>query len=436
MEYIAAIEFIQSTMKFGSKLGLENMNKLLEKLDHPQEKLRIIHVAGTNGKGSTCSFINSILTEAGYRVGLYTSPSIEGFTGRIRINNYNISEDRFADLTSRVRDVINVMVLEGMDHPTEFEIITAMAFLYFQVEKVDFVVLEVGLGGRLDATNVVKNPLISVITPIGLDHTEYLGDTLGKIAFEKAGIIKENNLVVSAKQDEEATEVIKSVALKNRSSDVMFLDLSTLQIQESEIHNQRFSVEILDEKYRDINIRLIGLHQIENACLALAVIQLLRQKRHINIDRDSIYLGLAKTQWPGRFEIVSSDPMTIIDGAHNVHAALRLKETIEKVIPNKSIVLVIGMLGDKDVDGVLNNIVPLSKKVVITQPNNSRALLASDLEKRVKRLNENTYRSKSIEDAVSMAYELCQNEEIILFAGSLYLIEKVRALLIKSSDSI
>jgi len=436
MDYTAAIEFIESTIKFGSKLGLENMNNLLEKLDNPQEKLRIIHVAGTNGKGSTCSFINSILTEAGYRVGLYTSPSIEGFTGRIRINNYNISEDRFADLTSRVRDVINVMVLEGMDHPTEFEIITAMAFLYFQVEKVDFVVLEVGLGGRLDATNVVKNPLISVITPIGLDHTEYLGDTLGKIAFEKAGIIKENNLVVSAKQDEEATEVIKSVALKNRSSDVMFLDLSTLQIQESEIHNQRFSVEILDEKYRDINIRLIGLHQIENACLALAVIQLLRQKRHINIDRDSIYLGLAKTQWPGRFEIVSSDPMTIIDGAHNVHAALRLKETIEKVIPNKSIVLVIGMLGDKDVDGVLNNIVPLSKKVVITQPNNSRALLASDLEKRVKRLNENTYRSKSIEDAVSMAYELCQNEEIILFAGSLYLIEKVRALLIKSSDSI
>jgi len=436
MDYTAAIEFIESTIKFGSKLGLENMNNLLEKLDNPQEKLRIIHVAGTNGKGSTCSFINSILTEAGYRVGLYTSPSIEGFTGRIRINNYNISEDRFADLTSRVRDVINVMVLEGMDHPTEFEIITAMAFLYFQVEKVDFVVLEVGLGGRLDATNVVKNPLISVITPIGLDHTEYLGDTLGKIAFEKAGIIKENNLVVSAKQDEEATEVIKSVALKNRSSDVMFLDLSTLQIQESEIHNQRFSVEILDEKYRDINIRLIGLHQIENACLALAVIQLLRQKRHINIDRDSIYLGLAKTQWPGRFEIVSSDPMTIIDGAHNVHAALRLKETIEKVIPNKSIVLVIGMLGDKDVDGVLNNIVPLSKKVVITQPNNSRALLASDLEKRVKRLNENTYRSKSIEDAVSMAYELCQNEEIILFAGSLYLIEKVRGLLIKSSDSI
>ncbi|QUH24471.1 bifunctional folylpolyglutamate synthase/dihydrofolate synthase [Serpentinicella alkaliphila] len=434
MDYIEAIEFIKNTMKFGSKLGLDNMNKLLNLLDSPQDKLNIIHVAGTNGKGSTCAFIQSILKESGFRVGLYTSPSIDGFTGRIKINDSNIRGDRFADVANKVKDKIKIMLSEGMDHPTEFEIITAMALLYYYEENVDFVVLEVGLGGRLDATNIVKNPLLSVITPIGYDHMDYLGDTLGKIAFEKAGIVKENNFVVTANQENEALEVINEVA-KEKDSKVYTVDLSSLDIHISELNDQLFSIKIFDQKYCNMNIKLNGVHQIENACLALTAIEVLKDQRNIRIDKESIYKGLLNTKWPGRFEVISENPYTIIDGAHNVHAAIRLKETIEKVIPGKSIILVIGMLGDKDVDGVLDLLIPLSKEIVIAEPSNSRALSIIELESKIKRISLNTHTSSNVEEALNIAHSLAKKGDVILVAGSLYLIENVRRILVnKNSD--
>lgn len=434
MNYKEAEDFIKSTMKFGSKLGLDNMKMLIELLDNPHNKLKVIHVAGTNGKGSTCAFINGILKEAGYKVGLYTSPSIEGFTGRIKINNENISEYKFADLANKVKNKIEIMVAKGMSHPTEFEIVTAMALLYFYEQAVDFVVLEVGLGGRLDATNIVDNPLLSIITPIGYDHTEYLGDTLGKIAFEKAGIIKENNLVLSSRQEKEAMEVIEEVS-KNKKSEIVKIDLSTLDIHESELYGQKFSIEIVGENYKNVNIKLIGLHQIENACLALTAIELLRKYKKIKIDKDKVYDGLMKTTWPGRFEIISNSPITIIDGAHNVHAAVRLKETINRVIPNKSITLVIGMLGDKDINGVLENIIPLCKEIVVTEPNNSRALTVDELVQKIEKLNSNTHKSLNIEDAIKKAYAISKTDQVVLIAGSLYLIEKVRNILKTISDN-
>lgn len=429
MDYKEAIDFIKKTYKFGSKLGLTNMNKLLELLDNPQEKLHIIHVAGTNGKGSTCAFLHSILQESGYKVGLYTSPSMEGFTGRIKINQEKISEKSFAYLAQRVKEKIDILTFQGLEHPTEFEVITAMALLYFHEEKADFVVLEVGLGGRLDATNIIENPILSIITPIGYDHMEYLGETLGKIAFEKAGIVKNDNLVVSAIQQDEAMEAIYEVA-REKNSELFKVNLDSLKIHENGLESQSFSVQIMNEEYTNVKITLLGTHQIENACLALTAIEVLKRNRKIMIKKRSIYNGLYKTRWPGRFEIIRNNPLTIIDGAHNVHAAQRLKETIEKVILNKPIILVIGMLGDKDVSGVLNDLVPLSKEVVVTKPNNSRALSAEELESKVNPINTKTHICTNIENALEKAKEICPKDGVILVAGSLYLIDSVRKLII------
>lgn len=207
MTYEDALRYIEETHKFGIRLGLENISKLLEMLGNPQDNLNIIHVAGTNGKGSTCSFITKILQTAGYNVGLYTSPYLETFTERIRVNGYNISEEEVASIVTLIKTKIDEMVSEGYSYPTEFEIVTAMAFYYYNKQKVDYVVLEVGMGGRYDATNIINKSLISVITPVSLDHIDALGDTIGKIAYEKAGIIKENGLVVIHPQKEEAQNV-------------------------------------------------------------------------------------------------------------------------------------------------------------------------------------------------------------------------------------
>ncbi|MDR5659391.1 folylpolyglutamate synthase/dihydrofolate synthase family protein [Serpentinicella sp. ANB-PHB4] len=434
MNYNEAMDYIKKTAKFGSKLGLDNMHRLLKKLDNPEKKLSVIHVAGTNGKGSSCAFISNILETAGYKVGLYTSPSIEGFNGRIKINGESISDKNLVNLTNKVRGQITELVEEGFDHPTEFEIVTAIAFQYFYEKEVDYLVLEVGLGGRLDATNVVENPLLSVITPIAFDHMDYLGDSIEEIAHAKAGIVKQNGFVVSAPQLSGALQVIKEECLKENSK-LYIQDLRDLKINFSHLSTQGFDVKIFDKLFSSLEIKLIGDHQIENAGLALMAIEILRTKRNVVIEDRHIYDGLKETNWAGRFEIIKDKPLTIIDGAHNVHAAKRLNENINKLLSGRDITLVIGMLGDKDVDGVLNFVVPFSKRVIVTTPQNPRALEANALGKKIKLIDEkiDIKTTKSIESAVQQAYEITPERDVILFVGSLYMINEVRHC-IKKSD--
>ncbi len=430
MNYQEALDYIHGTYKFGSKLGLENIKYLLSLLGDPHKKLKIIHVAGTNGKGSTSSYIHSILKEAGYRVGLYTSPYLEEFTERMRINGENIPKDKLANVTAIVKEKIEGMVKEGKNHPTEFEVVTAIAFYYYAKENIDFLVLEVGLGGRLDATNVVEDPLLSVITPIGLDHTEYLGDTLDKIAYEKGGIIKENSFVLSYPQEAEVIEVFRNLCTE-RNSKLFVTSFDELTIHKSTIEEQVFSVNILGNVYDNIKIQLVGIHQIYNACTALGAVEVLRKYRNINISDEAVLGGLYNAKWPGRFEVLQRDPVVIIDGAHNLHGAEALRKSIETLLKDYKITFVIGMLQDKDVEGVLKDLIPLMNKIIATRPANPRAMNAIDLAYKLKVFGKETYISEDIEEAINMAIEVTEANEAIVFAGSLYMIGEVRKLLIK-----
>lgn len=429
MNYQEALDYIHGTYRFGSKLGLENIKCLLSLLGDPHKKLKVIHVAGTNGKGSTCSYIHSILKEAGYSVGLYTSPYLEEFTERMRINGENIPKDKLANITAIVKEKIEQMVEEGKNHPTEFEVVTATAFYYYAQENVDFVVLEVGLGGRLDATNVVENPLLSVITPIGLEHTEYLGDTLDKIAFEKGGIIKENSIVLSYPQENEVVNVFENIC-KERNSKFFSINFDNLYIHKSDVKEQTFSTNILGNNYNNLKIKLVGVHQVYNACMAIGVIEILKQHRNIHISDEAILNGLSNTKWPGRFEVLKENPLIIIDGAHNTHGAAALKKSIESLLKDYKITFVIGMLKDKDVHGVLKDIIPLMNKIVATTPNNPRAMKAKDLAYKLEEFEKEVYADENIKDALNMAVKVTKPNEAIVVAGSLYMIGEVRKILI------
>lgn len=429
MNYNEALQFIHESHKFGMRLGLDNIKKLLELLGDPQNNLKIIHVAGTNGKGSTCSFISSILKESGYKVGLYTSPFLETFTERIRVNGENIREEEVGKIVSLIKEKIEIMVSEGYSYPTEFEIVTAMAFYYYNQEKVDFVALEVGLGGRYDATNVIDKPVVSAITSISLDHTGILGDTLAKIAFEKGGIIKEDCPTIVYPQKEEASEVIKNICAEKKSKYIE-CDFKNIEIKSSNINSQIYNCNINGKELRDLEIKLIGDHQIKNSILALNVIEYLNDIKITNISEENIRKGLLETKWPGRIEKISENPMFIIDGAHNEEGAKSLANSIDKYFENKNKILVIGMLEDKDIDSVLDLLIPKFNNVITTTPDNPRAIDANKLKEKIERYNIEVTCKPNIKEAVDYALEISNKDDVIISAGSLYMIGNVRTIIV------
>lgn len=429
MNYNEALQFIHESHKFGMRLGLDNIKKLLELLGNPQNNLKIIHVAGTNGKGSTCSFISSILKESGYKVGLYTSPFLETFTERIRVNGENIREEEVGKIVSLIKEKIEIMVSEGYSYPTEFEIVTAMAFYYYNQEKVDFVALEVGLGGRYDATNVIDKPVVSAITSISLDHTGILGDTLAKIAFEKGGIIKEDCPTIVYPQQEEASEVIKNICAEKKSKYIE-CDFKNIEIKSSNINSQIYNCNINGKELRDLEIKLIGDHQIKNSIVGLNVIEYLNDIKITNISEENIRKGLLGTKWPGRIEKISENPMFIIDGAHNEEGAKSLANSIDKYFENKNKILVIGMLEDKDIDSVLDLLIPKFNKVITTTPDNPRAIDANKLKEKIERYNIEVTCKPNIKEAVDYALEISNKDDVIISAGSLYMIGNVRTIIV------
>ncbi len=434
MNYREALDYIHSTAKFGSVLGLERIKKLMEILGDPQEKLKVIHVGGTNGKGSTSSFISHILTQSGYKTGLFTSPYLESFCERIKIDSQDIGKDELAKSATAVKKAVDTLLDMGFDHPTEFEIVTAIAFYYYCEKEVDFVVLEVGLGGRYDATNIIKKPVVSVITPIDKDHMDVLGDTIEKIAYEKAGIIKPKSPVILYPQSKEAMEVIKRVAAENDSR-LIIADIEG-NIKKSDLSGQVFDCTVDGHKFEDMKIGLIGRHQVNNAIVALNVVWELSKTFDYFIAKDCMYKGLEKTVWPGRLEILKRNPDIIIDGAHNIHGAKALSKFMSENFKREKTILVLGMLRDKEVDKVIRELVPLAGTVVCTSPENPRAMDSAELSdmiraeiKGVHIIASNNSIRKSIHEAVNIAKE----DSSIIIAGSLYMIGSVRSIILSEN---
>lgn len=430
MNYKEALDYIHDTLKFGSKLGLHNISYLMNLMDNPHKKLRYVHVAGTNGKGSTVAFISSILSEAGYKVGIFTSPYLERFTERIKINNEEIMESDLARLTAFVKSKIDTMVEAGENHPTEFEIVTAIALQYYWEKECDIVVLEVGLGGRFDSTNVIDTPLVSVITTISRDHTAILGNTLSKIAFEKAGIIKPGGDVILYPQDKEAEEVFMKVA-KEQNATIGIADFNPIDIKEYGIDGQVFDYFCENgERLENLKIALLGDHQVKNAVLALSAVRLLAGKGY-GITEKSIRRGLAMARWSGRLEVLSRNPLFIIDGAHNAEGAEMLSDTLNKYFPGMNKIFIFGVLRDKDYEKIIKTLMPTARMVFAVTPKSDRALPAAELANLVAAYCNNVVVSDTIEEAVGTSLQRASERDLICSFGSLYYIGELRRMFSK-----
>ena len=421
MNYEEALEYIHGALKFGSKLGLHNIRVLLELMGNPHKKLKFVHVAGTNCKGSTVAFISSILIEAGYKTGIFVSPYIERFTERIKINNQEIPGADLARITGFVKEKVDIMVQRGENHPTEFEIVTAIAFQYYYENNCDVVVLEVGLGGRLDSTNVIDTPLASVITTISYDHMDRLGSTLPEIAFEKAGIIKEGgDVVMYPPQVEEVYNVFRK-ACAERNSRLHTVDFSKLRFESFDVDGQVFDYE----GYNSLKISLLGGHQVRNAAVAVKTAEVLREKG-LSITEDSIRRGLVKARWPGRLEIVSKGPLFLIDGAHNIEGAKALSEALRLYFPNKRVIFIFGVLKDKDYRSMIEAVAPMAEAFITVTPKSGRALPAKDLAKIIGDYCKNVSVSDTIKEAIETSFKLASSDGLICAFGSLYYIGEVR----------
>ncbi|MBC8589389.1 bifunctional folylpolyglutamate synthase/dihydrofolate synthase [Paratissierella segnis] len=424
MNYEEALDYINDKDKYGSRLGLESVGRLLELLGNPHKVLKYIHVGGTNGKGSTSSYLYHCLRSEGYKVGLYTSPYLERFNERIQINGEDIPDETLARITDMVREKADIMVSEGLLHPTTFEIITAIAFLYYKEENVDYVILEVGLGGRYDSTNIIDESLASVITTIDYDHIEVLGDTLGKIAYQKSGIIKKNGIVVSYPQNEEALQVLKDVS-KEMNAKFYLTEMENVKIKEENNKGSVFDFKYNNVVLENLKISLLGEYQIFNASLAVTTLIVLRENKLISISDESIYKGLMHTRWKGRLEVIRTNPTFLIDGAHNVQGINQLTKAIDLFKYNR-LILGIGVLKDKDYKHMVDVLIPKADEIVVTEVDMPRKLSAEDLGNLIRNYNEKVYVEKNIKNAVLKAFEIADEKDLIVFGGSLYLIGEVR----------
>lgn len=430
VNYIEALNYINDKNKFGSRLGLDTIDRLLNLLGNPHMGMKYIHLAGTNGKGSTAAFVTNILKESDYKVGLFTSPYLERFNERISINGADIPDERLADITKRIKDKIQIMLEEGYEHPTTFEIVTTIAFVYFNEENVDYVVLEVGLGGRADSTNVIKDSLISIITTIDYDHMDVLGHTLGKIAYEKGGIIKGNGLVLSYTQEKEAIDVIKEISA-DKEAELIVCPMKSVEIVNLTKHGGVFNFKYNDKEFKNIEISLLGKHQTYNAALALTAVLILKEKGLVNATEDNIRDGLKNTKWPGRMEILKKAPTFMIDGAHNIQGIRSLVESLKGFEYNR-LILGTAILKDKDVEHMVEMLTPMADEIIVTEVDMSRKMEAEDLERIINKYNKNTHIEKDNEKAIDKAYELADNDDLIVFAGSLYLIGNIRRILLNN----
>ena len=421
------IDRIHEFNRFGMVLGLDRMEELLRRLGNPQDDLKVIHVAGTNGKGSVSKYLEEGLSACGYKMGLYTSPYIETFNERIRYDGADISDEDLEYYGQKVVSAAEAMVADGLDSPTEFEVVTAIAFLYFAGRQADITILEVGLGGIGDSTNVVKHPLASVITSISYDHMAQLGSSLAEIAVNKAGIIKTGCPVIANVPQRDAAKIIarKAYAMGSRLYDISGIHAAVF---DETPFSQKVSMELYEKSYSDVEISMVGRHQAENLKTALATLEILRKSGAVKLDREALYEGLKRARQPGRFEVISEDPVVIIDGAHNEAGAQALQETMAQHFAGKKILLVAGILADKEIDSIVKFLTKITDHIIVTEPDNPRKLAAEKLAEHVADFGAAAEVVSDVEAAVHRAKELADGYDVILFAGSLYLIGDVRRL--------
>jgi dihydrofolate synthase/folylpolyglutamate synthase len=429
--YQDALDYLYSFVDFSmqkavtyspDRFKLERMQALVASLGNPQDKYPVIHVAGTKGKGSVCIMCTSALMQAGYKVGLYTSPHLDDYAERIQINNEFISHDELAKIVDDIK--LNVAAIPDL---TTFEITTALAFLYFARQNVDVGVIEVGLGGRLDATNVVQ-PKVSVITSLSYDHTLLLGDTLTQIAAEKAGIIKAGVPVVDSPQTEEARIVIERVAKEHGSPliqvgrDWLFEQVShSLEGQTLRVWSPRVN----PNTSTTFSIPLLGAHQVANAATAYVTLQE-AHKQGINTDVKSIQAGFARAFWPGRFEIVQHNPPVILDCAHNRDSAAKLCTTLEEYYPHKSVVLIFGASEDKDIEGMLEELMPKVTDLITVRSFHPRAIDPDKLVEMAQKYRRPMYCVEHIPDAIDKALQSLDQDELVLITGSIFVVAEAR----------
>jgi dihydrofolate synthase/folylpolyglutamate synthase len=432
-EYQETIKWLYDLHLFGIKFGLEKVEKLLEYLGNPQDKLRVIHIGGTNGKGSVCSMISSILTKMGYSVGMNTSPHLSEFTERIQINGKQISKAKVIEYANRlveIREKVNAETEFG--YATYFEIVTAMALQYFADKEVDYVVLEVGLGGTLDATNVVT-PLISVITNIGLDHTEHLGNTLTSVAQNKAGIIKPKIPVLTSNTNTEILDVISKKSNELNCTLYQLGDQIKYKIIGSSDEGISLDYDGLNLELKDLNVGLLGKHQAENAAMALGILDILSafDAENWDIDEDKIRTGLLNAKWPGRLEIVQRSPIVLLDGAHNPEGAITLQNAL-KLFEYNNLNLIFGCSEEKDIKAILDNIMPNADRIYLTQANVRRATKPEII---LEIINDSEVEKIIIPDvtkAVVTAIENSNPDDMICICGSLFIVGEAREYFVKN----
>ena len=416
MDYVQALEYMDGTRWFGSKPGLSRTRELLEALGRPQEKLKYVHIAGTNGKGSCAAMLASVLKTAGLRTGLYTSPYLFRFNERMQINGQPIPDEALAELVTRIRPIAERME----DHPTEFELMTAAALLWFAEERCEIVVLEVGLGGRFDATNVIDAPEAAVIMNIGLDHTAVLGDTVEQIAAEKAGILKPGCAAVLYQQQESVMEVVRKKA-REIGAELHVADFSQLVSEFDSLEGQSFFYR--GEPYA---LSLLGDHQLRNAAVVLETVEVLR-RRGWPISHEATEHGLYATAWPARFELVSEEPPFVVDGGHNPQCARSVTDNLLRYFPDSRRVLLVGVLADKDYPRLFEILNEAADEWVCVSPDSERALAAADLGEHLRRFGKPVAVCGSIPEGVETAREKAGTDGMVCAVGSLYMAGAVRA---------
>lgn len=422
--YEEAINWIHSRLKFGIKPGLERMKWMLDELGNPEQNMKCVHLAGTNGKGSTLTYMRSVLQTANYKVGTFTSPYIETFNERISVNGKSIADEEITMLVNVVKPVVEKLDETDLGAATEFEIITVMAFYYFgTINNCDIVLLETGLGGRFDSTNVIS-PIVTIITNIGHDHMHILGNTLAEIAYEKAGIIKDNIPVITGAHQQETIEVIRNVAKEKGASVYEFGKEFTVIPHKSDETGEAFIFSSDVHSYDDVHISMKGNHQVRNAGVALMALLYLQKAHAFRIEDEHIKAGLRDAYWIGRFEQLQKEPAIIIDGAHNPEGVASLVETVQAHYKQNKVTVLFTALGDKQLDEMVGQLETIADEMIFTTFTFERAIRAEDLAAYSQMESKQVF--EDWQEAIHSTVERLQKDDVFIITGSLYFISEVR----------